>query len=257
MRIKYWADCQSHTKSMRKLVLGDIHGNYRALQQCLERAKFDFISDQLIQLGDVADGYDDVYRCVELLLKVEKLIPIRGNHDLWFAEFIKTGVHPCNWEQSGTFTAYSYLKAAGRAEPYHVSDLTPEDIPETHRNFFLNQRFYHIDEQNNCFVHAGFDRTIPFEDQSPETYCWDRSLWKQALASHASNKRNQSENQFKMVTQFREVFMGHTPTINWKTDKPMRAANIYNIDTGCGHGYRLTIMDVSTKEYWQSDLQTS
>jgi serine/threonine protein phosphatase 1 len=34
----------------------------------------------------------------------------------------------------------------------------------------------------------------------------------------------------------------------------MRAANIYNIDTGAGHNGRLTIMNIETKEYWQSDL---
>jgi serine/threonine protein phosphatase 1 len=54
--------------------------------------------------------------------------------------------------------------------------------------------------------------------------------------------------------EFREIFIGHTPTMNWDTDKPMRAVNIFNIDTGARHGGRLTIMDVRTKQYWQSDL---
>ena len=33
----------------------------------------------------------------------------------------------------------------------------------------------------------------------------------------------------------------------------MNAANIWNLDTGAGFRGKLTIMDINTKEYWQSD----
>ena len=56
-----------------------------------------------------------------------------------------------------------------------------------------------------------------------------------------------------MITSFNEIFIGHTSTINWKTDKPMKAVNIYNLDTGSGHSGRLTIVEVSSKQFWQSD----
>jgi serine/threonine protein phosphatase 1 len=36
----------------------------------------------------------------------------------------------------------------------------------------------------------------------------------------------------------------------------MKAANIWNLDTGAGYNGKLTIMDIKTKEYWQSDLVT-
>ena len=56
-----------------------------------------------------------------------------------------------------------------------------------------------------------------------------------------------------MVDDFKEVFIGHTTTQFWKEDKPMNAANIWNLDTGGGwYGY-VTVMDVDTKEVWQSD----
>ena len=57
-----------------------------------------------------------------------------------------------------------------------------------------------------------------------------------------------------MATPFSHIFIGHTNTLKWRTDKPMHVANIYNIDTGAGHNGRLTIMNIETKEYWQSDL---
>jgi serine/threonine protein phosphatase 1 len=56
-----------------------------------------------------------------------------------------------------------------------------------------------------------------------------------------------------MATSFNEIFIGHTSTVNWKTDQPMKAANIHNLDTGGGYAGRLTIMELESKQFWQSD----
>jgi len=56
------------------------------------------------------------------------------------------------------------------------------------------------------------------------------------------------------VDGFTEIFIGHTTTINWKTDQPMHSGGVWNLDTGAGFGGRLTIMDVETKQFWQSDI---
>jgi Calcineurin-like phosphoesterase/Polyketide cyclase / dehydrase and lipid transport len=90
---------------MKTFVLGDIHGVSRALDQCMDRSVFDFENDCLIQLGDVVDGYADVYECVETLLRVKHLIALKGNHDDWFLEFIRTGYHPTGWNFGGKATA--------------------------------------------------------------------------------------------------------------------------------------------------------
>jgi serine/threonine protein phosphatase 1 len=37
----------------------------------------------------------------------------------------------------------------------------------------------------------------------------------------------------------------------------MMAANIYNLDTGAGQGGKLTIMDLTTKKFYQSDPITT
>jgi serine/threonine protein phosphatase 1 len=79
---------------MRRFVMGDIHGDYIALVQCLERSGSDYYNDQLIQLGDISDGLKDVYECVDELLKIKNLVSIKGNHDEWFREFIESGYHP-------------------------------------------------------------------------------------------------------------------------------------------------------------------
>lgn len=56
-----------------------------------------------------------------------------------------------------------------------------------------------------------------------------------------------------MVEEFKEVYIGHTSTQFWGEDKPMQAANIWNLDTGGGWFGKISIMDVDTKEFWQSD----
>ncbi|MDF2187758.1 metallophosphoesterase [Paraflavitalea sp. CAU 1676] len=244
---------------MSTFVMGDLHGAYKAMVQCLHRSGFDRQHDTLIQLGDVTDGFDEVYACVDELLSIPNLIALRGNHDDWFLEFIQTGRHPYHFAQGGEGTLRSYLHAAGRADglPLYGQPspllLQPAEIPLAHRDFFQSQRLFYIDDLNNCFVHAGFNRRKPIEQQINKDLFWDRKLWLEALSWEAGNKGKEKKTKFRMATPFNEVFIGHTRTIVWDTDQPMKAANVNNIDTGGGGGGRVTIMNVATKEYWQSD----
>jgi len=245
---------------MKTFVMGDIHGAAVAFHQCLERSSFDFENDLLIQLGDVVDGFEGVYECIEILLKIKNLIALKGNHDDWFLEFIRTGYHPTGWNFGGKETALSYLKLTGRdrliqrgREGYKTA-LDPTDIPDSHKEFFEKQKLYFVDDSNNCYVHAGFNRFLSWSRQRPETFYWDRELWLAALDYHTMKRRDPGMDPFVNMNEFHEIYLGHTPTMNWKTDKPMRAENILNVDTGARQGGRLTIMDVRTKEYWQSDM---
>jgi serine/threonine protein phosphatase 1 len=270
---------------MKTFVMGDIHGAYKALVQCLERSGFNKAEDRLIQLGDVADGWGQTYECVEELITIPNLIPIKGNHDEAFREWIEVGMHGFQWKQGAFATLKSYgtnclgsgwedfqvrWKSSGSA----VTNLVPENLPPTHIKFFSEQLPYYILD-NKCFVHGGFNRHMEFEGQYPkDIYWWDRDLWASALSFDSmSNPLNESGYTFKMKTPFDEVFIGHTATVNWMEtkeyhdeggrvtfskkvpiDTPMHAANVWNLDTGGGFMGKVTIMDVDTKEYWQSDL---
>jgi serine/threonine protein phosphatase 1 len=234
--------------------MGDIHGAYKALKQCLDRSEFDYENDLLIQLGDVVDRYPQSFECVEELLKVKHLIALKGNHDDWFDEFAKTDFHPYFWRYGGEATLSSYLDHAGKSGRFfptgsgYKTALEASDIPAGHKEFFSNQRPYYIDEEQRCFVHAGFKAALPFHAQKTEDYYWDRSLWEDALGCH------EYEEPYSIKTAFKEIYIGHTPTTKSNTDQPMNVFNIYNLDTGAGHSGRLTIMDIDTKEFWQSDL---
>lgn len=242
---------------MRTFVMGDIHGAHKALLQCLERAGFDYEQDRLIQLGDVADGRPEVYQCVEELLKIRNLVAIKGNHDVWFKEFIETDFHPVYWTHGGKGTILSYLeykdgkKVCIASGSGFKTSLSSADIPTAHKHFFSKQKLYYITEDLRCFIHAGFDRYVKFKQQKESTYYWNRDLWLEALRF---KENGGLLTDFEMTTPFKEIYIGHTPTTNWGTDQPMTAFNITNLDTGAGgDNGRLTIMNIQTKEYWQSD----
>lgn len=237
----------------RVFAMGDIHGAHKALVQCLERSGFDKEKDTLIQLGDICDGWSEVYQCVEELLAIPNLIAIKGNHDDWFNEFLLWGVHPCDWMQGGIGTLKSYCEHLDKLFYNKVSggytiNLFNSDIPQTHIDFFHKQAKWYKDENNRLFVHGGFNRHELLKDQShDDVFWWDRDLWMSAMGhAHILSK-------FKIRENVSNVFIGHTTTMQWGKDTPMQAGNIWNLDTGAGFKGKLTIMNVETKEYFQSD----
>lgn len=222
----------------RTFTMGDIHGGYKALMQCLKKAEFDYEKDTLIQLGDVSDGWSETPKVVDELLKIKNLIPIRGNHDSWTLEFLKFGgVTDIHFNQGGkaTIEAYSNMR------------LYSDFDEEKHLKFFENQHNYYLDDQNRLFLHAGYQSDEGVGNDSRESnYYWDRSLWGKAMSAG-----NQQLNKTKM---YKEVFIGHTTTMMWSIVHPMNKSNVWNLDTGGGFGGKLTIMDIDTKEFWQSDF---
>jgi serine/threonine protein phosphatase 1 len=52
---------------------------------------------------------------------------------------------------------------------------------------------------------------------------------------------------------YHEIYIGHTPTVRIGETIPVNAANVWNVDTGAAFKGPLTILDVDTKEFWQSD----
>ena len=257
---------KKQTNKGRTLVIGDLHGNHKGLLQALKRCNFDNENDTLISLGDVVDGHSQSYEVVEELLKIKNLIAIKGNHDDWFNQWIKTEVNVTNWGQGQKATGLSYLehsrpetdwigtKFTPEGNPYFAENISVKDVPDAHQIFFEKQLPYYLDDHNRLFVHGGFNRHFPMKEQG-DILWWDRDLWSQALSyEHMANVEGmEGKPKFKMVDDFTEIFIGHTSTQFWKENTPMHAANIWNLDTGGGwHGF-VTIMDVDTKEYWQSD----
>ncbi len=214
----------------RRFVIGDIHGANKALFQCLNRAQFDYATDTLICLGDVADGWPGVCHSFSELLKIKNLVYILGNHDAWALDWFLTGDSPDIWlSQGGKATIHSYrCKIPGR----HIRLLQTAKL------------YYELD--NKLFVHGGFDPKIDIRKQTQETLIWDRSLLENAFAL-------QEEGDEKIST-YDEIYVGHTPTVNFGKMEPIKICEIYLMDTGAGwRGGVLTMMDIDTKETFVSD----
>lgn len=211
---------------MRTFVIGDIHGAHRALIQALDRAGFDYDNDQLICLGDVADGWPETRQCVDELLKISNLIYILGNHDFWTLEWLETGYAEDVWvDQGGKATQQSY-----------------GEKPQSHISFFKNAVPYHI-SNNRLFVHAGISPLRPIEEQTYHTFLWDRNLARTAFDLFEKGIPGK-------LTTYDEVYIGHTPI---PFHYPIQSGDVWMMDTGAGWSGVLSIMDIRTKEYWTSD----
>ena len=114
--------------------------------------------------------------------------------------------------------------------------------------------FYHIDENNRLFVHAGFTSTKGPEEEIPvSNCCWDRTLWQLALTTnkHPENDRTTYP---KQLLLFYETYIGHTPTSLYGKTIPMQSCNVFNIDTGAAFLGKLSAVDIDTKKIYQSDI---
>lgn len=215
---------------METYALGDIHGAFRALAQVLERSPFRPGIDRLIHLGDISDGWPETPACVERLLSIPNSIWLQGNHDWWTSEWMATELPRAEvdmlWYQQGGRATYEAYERAGKAQ-----------LRSHFKTFFGEQRPYFEDEAGNLYVHGGYDPTQPIAEQEPYALIWNRTLWRNGLQAQA----------------YTECFIGHTPT--WPASAvPTLRANVWNLDQGAAYGGRLSLLNVRTKEFVQSDV---
>jgi serine/threonine protein phosphatase 1 len=222
---------------MKKWVIGDIHGNFKALKEVLTLSGLDYEKDKLIILGDVCDGHNQTKECVDELLKIKHRVFVLGNHDMWFINYIKNmDDHPHEWiYQGGDATLESYQRSE------------PGTIPESHKKFFLEEPVpYHI-EDNMLFIHGGMGNSDSPTFCDLDTLTWDRSMIDRAMK--------------QKIGAWDAIYVGHTTTqglgeyrINGKKGKPvpLQYNNVWCLDTGGGFDGKLCLMDIHTKKYWLS-----
>lgn len=228
---------------MKVFVIGDIHGALKALQQVLERAAID-AGSRLIFLGDYVDGWSESAQVIDYLIRLSEktdCVFIKGNHDVWCEEWLRTGYANQIWLMHGgkeTINSYN-----------HVDEHTKR----IHLNWLEQMKYFARDENDRLFIHAGFTSMHgPEREFASDNFTWDRTLWEMAITMDERIGRD-SLLFPKRLKLFREIFIGHTPTLYYNVDTPMQGCNVWNIDTGAAFKGKLTIMDIDTKQYWQSD----
>ncbi|HKX87429.1 MAG TPA: metallophosphoesterase [Flavobacterium sp.] len=227
----------------RVLVVGDIHGGLKALQQVLEQVLIT-PNDTIIFLGDYLDGWSESPQLLDFLIDLEKkysCIFMRGNHDELVLHWLQNNHdNPMWYNHGGESTVKAYE---------NISEV----IKEKHIDFLLRLQNYHIDDQNRLFIHAGFTnlKGVTIE-HFPRMLYWDRTLWELALSLDPTIKK---ESPFfpKRLNLYHEIYIGHTPVTQIGLTIPVNKANVWNVDTGAAFKGPLTVMDVNTKQFWQSD----
>lgn len=227
----------------RTLVIGDIHGGFKALKQVFERAGVTE-DDQLIFLGDYVDGWSESSQIIRFLIELSgkhRCIFIKGNHDAWCEDWLSFGGGPDVWLFNG-----------GKSTVESYNGYSSEDL-ELHLEFFQRLKNYYVDENNRLFIHAGYSSMHgPEKEVYSSNYRWDRTLWETAVAMDKMLQKN-SELYPKRLLLYHEIYIGHTPTQDIGMSHPVNKANVWNMDTGAAYRGSLSIMDIDTKEFWQSD----
>lgn len=228
---------------MRTLVIGDIHSGLKALEQLLERANVSQ-QDQLIFLGDYVDGWSTAVETVDYLIRLgetHNCIFIRGNHDELCREWLLTKKENTQWlAHGGTATRDSYLGANRKSWDAHLE-------------FYAHLKNHHLDAENRLFLHAGYTnlKGVDYE-YFDQLFYWDRTLWE--LAKVVGPELKPGDPNFpERLSQYKEIFIGHTPLSKKDEAVPQRGCNVWNVDTGAAFKGALTLMDVDSKEYWQSE----
>ena len=228
---------------MRNLVIGDIHGGLKALKQIIERANVSK-NDTLIFLGDYVDGWSESPQVIDYLIELnqqQSCIFIKGNHDDLLLNYLKTDTYSNEWFNHG---------GASTLEAYKLVSTATKNL---HIEFLENLQNYFLDDKNRLFIHAGFTnlKGIDHEFFKPLFY-WDRTLWETALSLNP-NLSKESLNYPRRLKLYHEIYIGHTPVTQIEETIPVNKACIWNVDTGAAFKGKLTILDIDTKEFWQSD----
>ena len=157
---------------MRTFAIGDIHGGLKALIQVLNKLKIRE-GDKIIFMGDYVDGWSEAAQVVQLLIDLSQkftCVFIKGNHDVWCEEWLKSGDVNATWYMhGGKETMESY-------DGFSVNEK------QQHLDFFENLPLYHLDDDNRLFLHAGFTSLHGVKKEKfPELFYLDRSLWEMLL----------------------------------------------------------------------------
>lgn len=227
----------------KTFVVGDIHGGFKALMQVLKMSSLTE-KDRLIFLGDFVDGWSESFEVVDFLIGLsrnQECIFIKGNHDDWCEQWLESELTNDDWVTSGgqaTIDSYQNRTLIEKAR---------------HLAFYQSLRSYYTDEENRLFIHAGFASVRgPKNERYPSNYFWDRSLWEMALC--LDDRLKPGDHRYpKRLKLFKEIYIGHTPTLHIGASEPVNGGNVWNIDTGAAFHGKLSMMEVGTKQVWQSD----
>jgi len=219
---------------MRRIIIGDIHGNCSGVLRLLKTTKYVPEKDILIFVGDYIDYFPSSYKSAKSTIRLlshlqnnyANVFPIMGNHDYEFYCWLrdKYAIIDDEWKSFGIVET---LKS------YNVSlfdtfiDIK-EKIPKTHRHFFESLPLLYTDNEV-VVIHGGFasaqdiidvaTKKIPItEYQKYSDIMWDRYFFRFADNKYLGKSAPLPESVMsELDTTYHKYFanrlciMGHTP----------------------------------------------
>lgn len=160
--------------------MSDIHGQYELFAKRIKQIKpmLQKEGNKVILLGDYIDRGPKSYECLKLTYELEKefgkdkVIVLKGNHEVWFEEFLFLNEFVWLEEDRNFCTSKTFLTEAQFQKIKQVSNIekqilfTKNCILENHRELVLwmkNLRLFY-ETKTQIFVHAGVDEEIPDDE---------------------------------------------------------------------------------------------
>jgi len=220
---------QKINPSKIQVVISDIHGHYRALQQLKERLGYNSERHQLVYLGDYIDRGPqswDVLQEVMREVREEEAIALKGNHEqLMVSVFSGDRSNMVNWLCNGGQKTLEDMNRKG------------DSSGKSEVLRFLDQLPLYAESEQYLYVHAGVNPEKIWEEQKSEDLLWIREKFIKATS-------------LSLVTK-KVVVFGHTPTISF-CGKPgvYVGGDRIGVDTGVTAGLYLSAVEMDTlREY--------
>lgn len=160
--------------------MSDIHGQYDLFSKRMEQIRplLQGNDNKLILLGDYIDRGNQSFECIKLAFDLErefgkeKVIVLKGNHEVWFEEFLFLNEDVWLAEDKDFFTSGTFLSK----EQFKELDVLPNRdtrieytkkcIKGNHKELlsWMRKLRLYYETETQIFVHAGVDEEIPEEE---------------------------------------------------------------------------------------------
>jgi len=192
---------------MRKIIVGDLHGNLPDLKMLLKEFQVTE-KDKIIFTGDYIDGFPgdkfDVVGLIEYLIRLDNAYFVLGNHDQWMQQWI---------EEKNKFPEFLWYTQGGKytLENYKIGNTFYEDvkenIPDTHIDFFMNTLRPRYLDKDIIVVHGGFHIVSDMYFTLEGKYITKGMLWDRNFCTTTDDRMLQA---YKEIFGNRIFICGHT-----------------------------------------------
>jgi len=208
----------------RDLAVGDIHGHFQRLQQCLDQAGFDPETDRLISVGDLVDRGPHSAEALAWLAK-PWFHAVQGNHESLAITYL----------YGGRLDLEMYRAAGGG---WFL------DLPRHEQEVFVEQFLQlpiALEVQTSAGLVGVLHADSPFNDWAAlrESLLFDDDARVREVCQWS--RRRLKDGDTEPVAGLRALLVGHTPVLQAK-----RLGNVWHLDTGGWASGHFTLLDLAS-----------